>query len=502
MRGISTEVKVGIFVLVGFAVLAYMTFRLGKLQFGEPAGYTIWAVFDNATGLKKGAPVEVAGIHVGKVAAIQLYQGKARVNLLIRHDVKLPSDSRAIIRTRGVLGDKYVGIEPGTPQAPALKNGQKLVRAQVPTDLDEIMARLGSIAQDVKALTSSLRVSVGSPESQQNIKESLANIREITAALKEVVANNRNRLDQVISNLENFTGDLAQISRENKQALKETIQNFRTVSTQLDHTIGALTSVAEKIDQGEGTLGALVNERQTLDDLNATLASLKEITHKIEKGEGSIGKLVNDDTTVNKIDEALTGINNYLNQADRWHMAMEYRAEYMFKSSTLRNTVNLRLQPKADKFYLIGIVSDPLGRLSEKVTTRTIINPDGSEQVVEEKLVTEDRDEILFNAQIGKRFYDFTVRAGLFSSTGGLGLDYHLLDDKLRFTFEAYDFRKDYNAHLKLALDYSFWKYFYITAGWDDFISDDSERSSLFLGGGFTFFDDDFRFLMSNAPRP
>lgn len=500
MAGFSTEAKVGVFVMVALAILAYMTLRLGKFQFGEPKGYEVWGTFDSATGLKKNAPVEMAGIQIGTVERIELDQGRARLTLRVHPDVKLPADSVVLIRTRGVLGDKYVAIDAGSPGAPLLKPGDEVPKAKVPTDLDQVMAKIGYIADDLKDITASLRVSLASPESQENIKESLYNIRELTAALKVVVADNQDRLNRVVANLDQFSGDLSQLSRDNKQALDQTIKNFSQISGQLSRTITGLTSVVEKIDRGEGSIGALVNERSTVDDLNSTLSSLKQISKRIEDGKGTIGRLVNDDTTVTKIDDALTGINDYLSRADAWRVYVDYRGEYLFRESALKSTLNLRLQPKADKFYLLGIVDDPVGKRTDKeYTTTTYAN--GTSTQTKVKTTTIDKDDLKFNAQIGKRWYDLTLRGGLLASKGGLGLDYHLFKDQLTLTFEANDFRVDTRPHLKAAADYKFWKYFYVTAGVDDFISED-DHATFFAGAGLTFYDDDLKFLLTNAPKP
>ncbi len=500
MAGFSTEARVGIFVMVGIAVLAYMTIRLGKFQFAEAPGYRVWAVFDNATGLKKNAPVEMAGIQIGLVDKIELDRGRAKLSFRIRPEVKLAADSAASIRTRGVLGDKFVAVEAGSPGAPLLKEGEQMTKATTPEDLDQVMARVGAIAEDVKDITASLKVSVASPDSQQNIKESLSNLRELTASLKVVVADNQDRLNRVVENVDKFTADLAQVSGENKKALSTTIQNFLAISDQLGRTINGLSSVIEKVDRGEGSLGALVNERRTVEDLNATLGSLKQIAKKIDEGKGTIGKLVNDDSTVTKIDEALTGINDYLTRADAWRVNVDYRGEFMFNDSALRSTLNLRLQPKADKFYLLGVVDDPVGRRTEKTTTTTHYVGGQSWQTTD-KEVTIDKDTLKFNAQIGKSFGDLTVRAGLLSSTGGFGLDYNLWKDNLKLTFEAYDFRVEEKPHLRAAVDYSFWKYFFVTAGVDDFLAD-GDSNQFFAGAGVTFFDDDLKFLLTNAPKP
>lgn len=525
MAGISTEAKVGIFVLVGIVILAYMTIRLGKFELGGPEGYQVWALFDQATGLKKNAPVEMAGIQIGEVTAIMLDHGRARVVMRISKKVPLAADSAAYIRTRGVLGDKYLAIEPGSPQAPKLTDGQQITKARVPTDLDQVMARIGEVADNIKDITAALKVSIASPESTQNISESLANLRELTAALKDSVASpessrnikqtlanlrqltatlntvmsdNQERLNRIMVNVDRFTGDLSQLSAENKKALTETIHNFQVASAQMTKTVQALTSVVEKVDKGQGTIGALVNERRTVDDLNAVLASLKDVAQKIEQGKGTIGKLVNDDTTVTKIDEALTSINDYLARADAWKVYVTYHGDYMFKQESLRSELNVRLQPRADRFFLIGLVDDPRGRRSETKQTQTI-TVDGVTTTETRDTVTWNVDDLTWNVQFGKRFYDLTLRAGVFSSTGGLGADYYLFDDALKLTMEAYRFRADERPHVRFAADYSFWRYFFVSAGVDDIISEDGE-TTFFLGGGILFSDDDLKFLLTKAP--
>lgn len=500
MAGVSTEAKVGIFVMVAIALLGYMTLRLGNFQIGEPAGYNIWAVFDSASGLKVDAPVEMAGIAIGKVAGVGLYEGRARVNLRINEDVTLPANVRALVRTRGVLGDKFVSIEGGSPGAPPLKDGQRLVQASVPADLDQVMSRIGQVAQDISAITSSLKLSLASPESQRNISESLANIKDLTSTLKVVIGDNQTKLDNIIANLDNFSSNISQLSDDNRTALTQTIHNFAKASANMDQTMRSLNSVLAKIDDGKGTLGQLVNNEQTVRDLNGTLASLRQVSDKINQGQGTLGRLVNDDSTIDKIDQALTGINDYIGQGDAWHLTVDYRGEYMFQNEALRSEVNVLLQPRPDKFYLLGVVSDPTGRRRE-VLSDTVTNTDGNESHVLVKQITTDKDDLTFNAQIGKRFYDAVVRAGIFQSTGGFALDYLLFDDDLRLTMEMFDFRTDEKPHMKLRTDYRFLKYFYVSAGVDDVLSDQG-NNTFFLGGGFFFDDNDLKFLLTKAPTP
>ncbi len=491
MPGFSTEAKVGLLVVISLSIFAYMTIHLGVLQLGGAAGYSVYVTLDNASGLKRKAPVLMAGIQVGTVDAIDLVENRARLTLLVRPEVKLPADSVATLATQGILGDTYVKLTPG--QGEALAEGGKLERVQPPARLEDLSNTLGAVLADLKDITSSLKISLASADSQKNIQESLSNIREITDSLKVVISGNEQRLVNVVQNLEKFTGDLSQLTGDNKHALADTIRNLRQVSIDLN-------SVMRKIDQGQGTLGALVNERQTVNDLNATLASLNSISRKIDEGQGSLGKLVNDDQTVENLDEALSGINNYITRTDKWRLGIDYRGEWNFREEAMRNTLNVRLQPTADKFFLVGVVDDPRGQREDsydKITTTV----NGVTTATERRQTHIEDDKLGFNVQFGKRFYDFTLRGGLFNSSGGVGVDYNLLDDDLVLSFEASEFRRDEHPRLRISADYKFWRYFYLTAGWDDFISQYSQ-DNLFIGAGITFFDDDLKYLFGNTPMP
>lgn len=115
----SIEVLVGVFVLLGIAGLVFLALKAANLgSFGGGDTYALTAYFDNIGGLKPRAPVRSAGVTVGRVASISLdpkkYQGAVRLE--IERGVQFPSDSSARILTSGLLGDQYVGIEPGAEE--------------------------------------------------------------------------------------------------------------------------------------------------------------------------------------------------------------------------------------------------------------------------------------------------------------------------------------------------------------------------------------------------
>src|SRR5574340_760419 len=130
MSSVSSDAKVGLFVLAGLIILGYMSFQVGKQTFGWKRGYPVDVVFDSAAGLLRDAPVQIAGIEVGRVESIALKDGKALVRLRVGANVKLEKDVIASIKTQGILGDKYIEIYPGTAGSPPLAAGEQISRTE------------------------------------------------------------------------------------------------------------------------------------------------------------------------------------------------------------------------------------------------------------------------------------------------------------------------------------------------------------------------------------
>jgi phospholipid/cholesterol/gamma-HCH transport system substrate-binding protein len=138
MRKANLELAVGVFVLLGLACLAYLAINLGKMEI-YGAGYNIYANFDNASGLKTGAAVEVAGVEVGRVAAIQVTpQYQARVSMRLQPGVKIHDDAIASIRTKGIIGDKFVKLSPGNSEK-IIPPGGTIIDTESGIDLEEVI---------------------------------------------------------------------------------------------------------------------------------------------------------------------------------------------------------------------------------------------------------------------------------------------------------------------------------------------------------------------------
>jgi phospholipid/cholesterol/gamma-HCH transport system substrate-binding protein len=108
-----TKLIVGLFALLGIAALAYLSVRLGNIGIFPTPGYTLYANFDNVSGLKAGDQVQLAGVPIGKVLSISIQDNRAHVGMRINTDIQIDTDASVAIKTSGIIGDKYVSVSLG-----------------------------------------------------------------------------------------------------------------------------------------------------------------------------------------------------------------------------------------------------------------------------------------------------------------------------------------------------------------------------------------------------
>lgn len=142
MKKANLETVVGIFVLIGILCLAYLSIKLGKMEILGGDNYVVYARFDSVSGLKEGASAEIAGVEVGRVDRIVLdpKSDQARVSLRIRSGVKLTDDVIASVRTRGIIGDKFVNLSPGGSEK-YLASGGTIRNTESAVDLEELISQ-------------------------------------------------------------------------------------------------------------------------------------------------------------------------------------------------------------------------------------------------------------------------------------------------------------------------------------------------------------------------
>lgn len=140
MRRSVLDLGVGIFVLVGLIALGWMSAKLGRVEFLGNRGYVVSADFPTVGGLKAGSTIEIAGVEVGRVDRILLQDYQARVIMVIQPQVKLQDDSIASIKTKGLIGERYVRISPGGSEKLIQPNG-RIREVEPPVDIEELLSK-------------------------------------------------------------------------------------------------------------------------------------------------------------------------------------------------------------------------------------------------------------------------------------------------------------------------------------------------------------------------
>jgi phospholipid/cholesterol/gamma-HCH transport system substrate-binding protein len=141
-RKFNMELMVGVFMLIGMFSLAYISVKLGKLEVLGGRGYTVIADFDNDGGIKAGASVEIAGVPIGRVTGVNLdpesYQ--AVVAMRVNEGIKLQDDAIASIKTKGLIGEKFIQITPGASEK-NVPDGGKIRDTESAIDIESLISK-------------------------------------------------------------------------------------------------------------------------------------------------------------------------------------------------------------------------------------------------------------------------------------------------------------------------------------------------------------------------
>jgi phospholipid/cholesterol/gamma-HCH transport system substrate-binding protein len=140
VKRLNAETAVGLFVIAGILCLAWLSVKLGKLEVLETGTVPVIAEFTSVSGLKAGAAVEIAGVEVGKVVSITEKEYKALVTMKLRNGIPLQEDAIASIRTRGLIGDKYVSLTPGASDR-LIPPGGRIRETEPAVDLEGILGQ-------------------------------------------------------------------------------------------------------------------------------------------------------------------------------------------------------------------------------------------------------------------------------------------------------------------------------------------------------------------------
>ncbi len=368
---LSAESKVGLFVLMGVAVLMISILMLGDIRF-RPQNY-FHATFNSIEGITDKSPVKIFGVEVGSVKAVELEDGRAHITMALQKGIPIYKNAAVRIRSTGIIGTKFIALDPGrpdpnlSPQDQQLQGGETL-RGQDTLSIDELMERVAKSLDDI----------TGGGKLGSNLNATMENLRQITDSLNAAVGQQRQALVTIVKNVESFSEHAKSVASHLDEILKSSKEEIKSAIRNLKETLDKSNTILAGVQRGEGTLGVLLNDKKTGEDIKDTVTNLKQTSESAKEVLARFTKV-------------------------RAFWIVQGRQDFRVGQS--KGDVGLRLEPRPNKFYEI------MGQhLSFSGSTRE-----------------DDQDYERTNtitALIGQHWGSFTGAVGMIKSRGGVEARY------------------------------------------------------------------------------
>lgn len=486
MKDLTVELKVGIFAIIVIMVLTYMTFKIGSLPLIWEKGYRLYVVLDDTNGLDEKSRIKIAGVEAGMVDRIDLLDGRAKITIVMNPDVKVYENAVISLRMSGLLGDRHLALTTGSSDHPLLRNGDNILNIRPATDIDMLASKLTAAASNIGELTNNINSIFGENE-RSAIKEAIQNLSVVTGTLKEIAETNKVPLNNIIARLEKFT----EVLDEKGPGVMEDISELTsTINEKAPALIDDLTIAAKELK--EIMLENRDAFRDSMVNIRNISASAGVIAKRLERGEGTLGKLLQEDELYDSLNKVTTEAGKSMEVIGNLRTYMDFHAEYNTKDEESKGYFELTLQPRDDKYYILGVTTDPMGSVEtiDRTTNGVLVR----EEIVE--------SEVEFTIQYARRFDNIALRVGLMENTFGAGADYFFNSDAGRVKFDIWDMNGDEarasEAHARLGVDYRVFKFLFVSGGVDNILN--SRRRGLYFGGGLKFEDMDLKYLLGSMP--
>lgn len=309
MREKHLEIKVGLLVFFAIIILLTFVYLLGDFRISRKS--EIYVDFPTSADLKPGAPVKISGVTLGKVKSVKFHGGKfdnvnkkrvyVRVTISIdrEHLDCLHNDARFYITTLGVLGEKYIEIEPGNLNKPVIKEYQ-VFDGMPPLRMEILAMNVSDILSSIAGVLT---------ENKEEIKNLLRSANDAVVNTNKIIEKNREKIDLIVDNVVSVTGDLKELSSTMKKnvgegkEIKEIIKNFHEISEVVKND---LIPVAKGIKEIMGSAKKLVETFQKIGEkgekslsetdekIQKILFDTQKITEEIRDGRGTVGAILKD----------------------------------------------------------------------------------------------------------------------------------------------------------------------------------------------------------------
>jgi phospholipid/cholesterol/gamma-HCH transport system substrate-binding protein len=470
----NLETKVGIFVVIGFLMFFGLTTQVGNLNFNKKEGYSINAIIKDANGLEKNAKVKARGIVIGYIKDFKLVKNGVLVELEIEKDIKIPKDSVVMIKQESMLGVKYIEIDFSNNDEILPIKGT-LTTNKTYASFDETSDSINQAAIKFDKFINRLDKLIA--RNEKNFDELMSNFKDVSADLKLTTKTINNKLPKILDKFHSVGVEFEKIGKTTNKKLPSILDKFESIGTEFNQTgvtiNKKLPTIMDKFENIENSVQAILDEnRKTLKSAIKNVDSAFEGVDKAAK----------------KVESSFDKLDKYLASTTKSTLEVEMKAQSMSKDHYTKTHFNLDYSPKPTIHYLVDVVGSDDYR------------DDGTNHPKTTKL--HEKGRYLISAQYAKDFDNLRIRGGIIESTGGVGIDYFMLNRNLKLALEAYDFNA-YNdvrgdkAHLNTYLEYTLKKHILLYTGYDNFINKDDR--TIYFGLGVKFMDEDLKYLLGSS---
>ncbi|MDD5716440.1 MAG: MlaD family protein [Sulfuricurvum sp.] len=458
------EAKIGLFVIMALGALLFLSTQVTSLGKWGKEGYPIHVYVDDASGVEKHTHVLMNGVTIGDVEEIMIDKKRVRLTLSIDVGVNIPEDSSVMVTQESLLGSKVLNIVVGDSER-TLQSGQTLTQSKRYASFDQTSDSVNAAANELELLLHDFRGTLDE-EHRKAIQEAIIAFRNVGVNLDGVIVQNRDDLHAAITNFRAMSAGFSQAADTINKDLPEMMARINSLTVRMDTMSGALEQkLPEAVDK---FVKIEDNVSQIIDENRVPIKTTLESAGAFFKGG---------EEAFNKVDALLSAFT-----ASELQVAMH--ADYMMRDQYGKIYLGVNYLPNPETYYMFDLISKDDYSASTAAPAK------------------HDKSDTLYSLQYGKRFDNTLLRFGAIESTGGVGVDYFMNHDRLKFTAEAFDFNavndiRATRAHLKAQARYKMLKHLELYGGWDDFLNPKSQN--VYLGLGIRFIDNDLKYIIGGA---
>jgi len=318
-EGLSPESKVGLFVLAGLAILMISILMLGDIHF-RPQNY-FHATFNSIEGITDKSPIKIFGVEVGSVKSVELEDGRASITMALQKGISVYKNATVRIRSTGIIGTKFIALDPGRPEPGFPAEDQKLksgdtIKGTDSLSLDELMERVAKSLDDV----------TGGGKLGSNLNATMENLRHITDSLNAAVGQQRQSLINIVKNFEDFTAHAKSVAANLDDVMQSSKEEIKSAIHNLKETLDKSNALLGNVQKGEGVLGTLIMDKKASEEIKETVTNLKQTSESAKQVLARFTKV---------------------------RAFWEIQGRRDFKANVTKGDFGLRLEPRPNKYYEI-----------------------------------------------------------------------------------------------------------------------------------------------------